>query len=186
MGEGDMQDISEGGVSIKSHHPFLIETDVELAIPFEGRFINAVGRVARVQRSGKSHNVGIYFTEIDDTLHATIKEATQDYEVKLDLNYPFKRLSLIEVPIQFYTYPRSWTVAREFIQPEQIWLPENGSYVPSADFRLLNSFMDRRIDRSNQTLTKTETETSLLKQFIYNTLIGVIAEKRKPQGRPGG
>ncbi len=120
-----------------------------------------------------------YFTEIGDTLDTIIREARQDYEVKLNLDYPFNRLSLIEVPIQFYTYPRIWTVAREFIQPEQIWLPENGSYISSADFRRLNSFMDRRIDRSNQTLTKAESETSLLKQFIYNTLIGESSSGRR-------
>ncbi len=120
-----------------------------------------------------------YFTEIGDTLNSIIREARQDYEVKLNLDYPFNRLSLIEVPVQFFTYPRIWTVAREFIQPEQIWLPENASYLSSADFRLLNSFMDRRIDRSNQTLTKTESETSLLKQFIYNTLIGGSSSSRR-------
>ena len=66
MGEGDMLDLSDGGVGIKSTHPFMAETEVEMSIPLEGRFITAKGRVARVQRMGELYDVGISFTEIDE------------------------------------------------------------------------------------------------------------------------
>jgi ABC-type transport system involved in multi-copper enzyme maturation permease subunit len=123
-----------------------------------------------------------YFSNIGDTLAAIVDESRLDYEVKSGLNYPYRQISFVEVPIQFYSYERIWTVTCDFIQPEQIWLPESAVLLPSADFRLLKEFMEGRLDRSNQTLTAIEIETSILKQFISATFLGGSANL----GRMGG
>jgi len=123
-----------------------------------------------------------YLPAIGDTLSTIIHESRQSYEVTAGLNYPFKRMAFIEVPIQFYTYPRIWTVATENIQPEQIWLPESAVILPAADFRFSKAMMERRLDHSNQTLTDLETETTILKQFINGTFLGEMSF----MGRRGG
>jgi hypothetical protein len=113
-----------------------------------------------------------YFTEIGDTLSDVIREFVQDYEVRLNLEYPFKRLSLIEVPIQYYVYPRIWTIAQDVVVPEQIWFQENGASIRGADFGQLKRSMDWRLDRSNQTITEKETQLTILKTFLNSTLGG--------------
>jgi hypothetical protein len=113
-----------------------------------------------------------YFTEIGDTLTDVIREFVQDYEVRLSLEYPFKRLSLIEVPLQYYVYPRIWTIAQEVIVPEQVWIQENGASISSADFGQIKRSMDWRLERSNQTITEKETQISILKTFLNRTFGG--------------
>ncbi len=112
------------------------------------------------------------FSEIGDTLGPIIRESMQGYEVKLNLPYPFKRLSLIEVPIQYYVYPRTWTIAQEVVLPEQVWFQENALSITGADFNMLERSMDRRLERSNQTLTEGETQISMLKTFLNTTFMG--------------
>jgi len=66
MGEGDMRDISDGGIKIKSHQPFIEGTDVEMSIPLEGRFVIAQCRVARVEEVKGRYDVGVSFTQIEE------------------------------------------------------------------------------------------------------------------------
>lgn len=113
-----------------------------------------------------------YFSQIGDTLRDVIREFSQDYEVRLNLKYPFKRLMLIEVPLQYYVYPRIWTIAQEVVLPEQIWFQENAASISGADFGRLKRSMNRRLESSNQTLTEEETQISILKSFLNSTFGG--------------
>ena len=110
-----------------------------------------------------------YFQEVGDTLPAVIREARQDYERALNLSYPFRKLELIEVPVQFYTYPRIWSVATERVQPEQAFLPENGTLLPGADFKSLDRRMNWSLDRNNQSMTDKEKEIIRFKRFVEST-----------------
>ena len=74
------------------------------------------------------------FEEINDTIPALIREFKNQYELDKKRNYPFKRITLIEVPAQFKTFPRLWTTHRETVQPEIILLPESGITLPNGDF----------------------------------------------------
>ncbi len=74
------------------------------------------------------------FEEINDTIPALIREFKNQYELDKKRNYPFKRITLIEVPAQFKTFPRLWTTPRETVQPEIILLPESGITLPNGDF----------------------------------------------------
>jgi hypothetical protein len=123
-----------------------------------------------------------YFSEIGDTLGYIIREIVQDYEVRLNLEFPFRRLNLIEVPIQYYVYPRVWSVAQEVVQPEQIWIQENAASLIGADFKQIKRSMERRLDRSNQTFTEIESQISILKSFLNYTFCG----KRMQRLRFGG
>ncbi len=73
------------------------------------------------------------FEPISDTIPAQIRERRRSLESNYNLDYSFHRLSLVEVPVQFYSYPRTWTQAQEVMQPEMILLPEKGCLIENAD-----------------------------------------------------
>lgn len=112
-----------------------------------------------------------YFTEISDTLGALIREIKQDYEVRVDMRYPYRRLLLVEAPVQFYSYPRAWGGAQESVQPQMVLLPEKGVLLPAADFREAMRRERWRAQRTNQISTPKETQTRLFRQFVGTTLV---------------
>ncbi len=75
-----------------------------------------------------------FFEPVKDTLPDLIATALKDYERKIDMFYPFERFTIVEVPAQFYSYPRTLIAEREQVQPETILFPEKGLLVGEADF----------------------------------------------------
>jgi len=76
-----------------------------------------------------------YFDQVGDTLSAVIRKIKRDYENGLELEYPYRRLNLVEVPINLPFYQRVWTLSNEFVQPQMVMLPEMGAILRWADFR---------------------------------------------------
>jgi ABC-type transport system involved in multi-copper enzyme maturation permease subunit len=74
--------------------------------------------------------------EIGGELPQLIKQIKDGYEVVLGLNYPYKQLSLVEVPIHITGYNRLWTMAQEQVQPQLVFLPEMGVLCAGAEFRV--------------------------------------------------
>lgn len=62
--------------------------------------------------------------QVNDILTTQIRNALDQLEVYLGLYYPYKRLSLVEVPINISSYHRLWTVGHETVQPQLTFLPE--------------------------------------------------------------
>jgi len=119
------------------------------------------------------HNYFVpYFSAIGDTLPALIREAKNDLAIKLALTYPFPRLTLIEVPIQFSWYGRPWTLAPECIQPEMVLLPELGAFCSGTNFKQMESRMFRRDQRSGQTLTEQEKQARFFNMFVNGNFMG--------------
>ncbi len=73
--------------------------------------------------------------EIAGDLPQLIKQIKDGYEVVLGLNYPYKQLSLVEIPIHITSYNRLWTMAQEHVQPQLVFLPEMGVLCAGAEFR---------------------------------------------------
>lgn len=73
------------------------------------------------------------FDQIMDTIPSQIRERRRSIETAYSLDYSFSRFSLVEVPVQFYSYARTWTQAQEVMQPEMVLFPEKGSLVNDAD-----------------------------------------------------
>lgn len=83
----------------------------------------------------KDHDYFTKFLEpVKDTIPDLIATALKDYERKIDMFYPFQRFTLVEVPAQFYSYPRTLIGEREQVQPEMVLFPEKGLLVGEADF----------------------------------------------------
>lgn len=111
-----------------------------------------------------------YLDELGDTLSVLIKDMKQDFENRVELQYAYPRFSLVEVPVQFMSYPRLWTENQETVQPEMVFLPERGMMLPGADFRQAMRRENRRTERSNQVVTPTEMQSRTFRRFVVSTL----------------
>jgi len=126
-----------------------------------------------------------YFTSIQDTIKSLITEAKNDYELdELDLYYAFNRINLVEVPIQFHAYERSYIQSVEYILPEIILLPEKGAGLNTLDFQRFLKAEEKR-DRENIRSPR-EVETDQFKRFLQNTFFRTATRSRGGGGRGGG
>lgn len=114
----------------------------------------------------KKHDYFSKFLEpIKDTIPDLIKTALKDYERKIDMYYPFDRLTLIEVPAQFFSYPRTLIGEREQVQPETILFPEKGLLIDEADFAGNIKRMERW-GRGDDTSTPEEKKINAVNSFL--------------------
>ncbi len=113
-----------------------------------------------------------YFTKVKATLPTLVDTALLDYERQLQSTYPFSRFVLVEVPVQFCAHRRFAKADRETVQPEEIFLPEKGVLLRSADFKMSIEGMKRWGQRGGQTQTEEEVQSSLLTRFIQSTFAG--------------
>ena len=90
-----------------------------------------------------------FFEPIKDTIPTLIATALKDYERKIDMFYPFGQFTMIEVPVQFYSYPRTLIGEREQVQPETVLFPEKGLTIDEADFEGSIKRMERWGGRGN-------------------------------------
>jgi len=130
-----------------------------------------------------------HFTEVADTLPSLVRDARANYENKLDLKYPYRRLSLVETPIQFFAYNRDWTLGTEKVQPELVLLPEKAVTIQSVDFRMRSYFMKRRGRRRGSPMADDEIQRSLFTRFVNGTFLegssqsrGMLAMRRRNRG----
>ena len=123
-----------------------------------------------------SHPQHDYFTKffepVKDTIPDLIKEALKDYERKIDMYYPFDRFTLIEVPAQFVSYPRTLIGEREQIQPETILFPEKGLTIGEADFNGSVKRMERWGSRGNDVQTSPEEK----KIMAFNNFLSMFSQ----------
>ncbi|MBK5196558.1 MAG: xanthan lyase, partial [Proteiniphilum sp.] len=105
------------------------------------------------------------FNPIVDTIPAQIRERRRSIESTYSLDYSFNRFSLIEVPVQFYSYVRTWTQAQEVMQPEMVLFPEKGSLVNEAD--VVKGVRDERIQaqRNGQEISDEDAAMRVLNRF---------------------
>lgn len=109
--------------------------------------------------------------ELKDTLQLLVEGIMRDLEINFSTKYPFKTLSLVEVPVQFYSLPRMSTQTRAEVQPAMVLLPEKLSTTRNADFRKRFARNKKRMERNNQVITDKELQVRLFNDFIRNTFI---------------
>ena len=130
------------------------------------------------------------FKEISQKkLNKLISEIKQDYENRICLEYPFKRFSMIETPIQFIAHQRDLLLSPETVQPEQILVPEKGIYYINfngvCNINFKKGFEKLRKWSTYQDLTDEELRCKILRIFIsynffevYNNRIGLGLQKQ--------
>lgn len=129
-----------------------------------------------------------HLAAIADTIPELIRELKGDFERRLELTYPFSRLTLVEVPVQFHGYPRLWTVREETVQPEMILLTERAASLFAADFRRFMNRSRRRGRRANEQRTPREQQARAFQAFVQSAIAGNIQRetgRRRGMGMMG-
>jgi len=108
------------------------------------------------------------FSEIKDTIPSLIRTMITDYEIKQKRKYPYKRVTLVEAPAQFYSYKRLWTNHNETVQPEVVILPELGLTMPDSDFesRYKRTLKWRR--RRDENVKEKDIKAQIFSRNMYN------------------
>ena len=109
--------------------------------------------------------------ELKDTLSLLISGVMRELETNFSTKYPFKTLSIIEVPVQYYSYPRRNTQTRAEVQPSMVLLPERLTTLQNAGFAKRFTRQKKRMARNNQVLTDKELQVRIFNDFIRNTFI---------------
>jgi hypothetical protein len=110
-------------------------------------------------------------SELADTLPLLISGIMRELESGFSTRYPFSTLSFVEVPVQFYSYPRMSTQTRSEVQPSMVLLPEKLATLQNAGFRKQFVRQKKRMARTNQVVTDKELQVRLFNNFIRNTFI---------------
>ena len=108
---------------------------------------------------------------LKDTLPFLVKGLMTDLESNFSTKYPFRNLSFLEVPVQFYSYPRESTQTRAEVQPSMVLIPERLSTLNQAGFARLFKQQKRRMTRGGQVITDKELEVRIFNNFLRSTFI---------------
>ena len=108
---------------------------------------------------------------IKDTLPLLISGLMKDLESNFSTKYPFETLSMLEVPVQFYSYPKESTQTRAEVQPSMVLLPERLSTLNQAGFNKLFSQQKPRMKRGGPVITDKELQVRIFNNFMRSTFI---------------
>lgn len=109
--------------------------------------------------------------ELKDTLPFLVSGIMRELESDFSTKYPFKFLNLVEVPVQFYSYPKMSTQTRAELQPAMVLLPEKLSTLMGRGFYKQLARQKKNMVRQNQVITDKELQVRLFINFIRNTFI---------------
>jgi len=109
--------------------------------------------------------------ELKDTIPYLVSGIMRELETSFSTRYPFKTLSLVEVPVQFYSYPKENTQTRAEVQPSMVLLPEKLSTIENAGFSKRFNRQKKRMARNNQIITDKELQVRIFNECIRNVFI---------------
>jgi hypothetical protein len=114
-----------------------------------------------------------YFKVLTDSIVPVIRDLKKSWEIKIRREYPFQRLQLVEIPVQFCSFNHAWSSAGEQVQPETVYIAEGGFKIAGANFAQAKRFTQQQSrDRDhNETVSPRETEANYLKRFVNETLL---------------
>ncbi|MFC1693263.1 hypothetical protein ACFL1R_07145 [Candidatus Latescibacterota bacterium] len=109
------------------------------------------------------------FTELrGEKLTTWIRDQKSNFEGTFGRTYPYPRLSLIEVPLQFYAFTRAWSGGLQNVQPEMVFIPEKGYTTYSSNFAgEIQQYKKSRGDK----WTFKEIQEFVLNNFVSNSLL---------------
>lgn len=107
------------------------------------------------------------FDSIYDTIPPMIRNVKEHMGRQYKLEYPFKRFSVVEVPIQFASYERAWSQAQETVQPEMVLFPEKGALFDQLDVNKQVKNHIRWSKRGGQEISIQEAQLRALNNFIW-------------------
>ncbi|MDN5216330.1 hypothetical protein QQ020_29955 [Fulvivirgaceae bacterium BMA12] len=111
-----------------------------------------------------------YFDQVQDTLALLISDLKNAYEQDQNIKYPFPRLQLVEAPVQFYAFNKTYENHQAYIQPEMVFLPEKGGNIGELDFRRQFKQMNRQAKRNNQLMDDKDKQANVFNNFVKTIL----------------
>jgi len=111
-----------------------------------------------------------FFTEIDDTLEIVVKDIIAGFERPMAMSYPFKRFSIVEVPVQFKSLEHSWTSAMANSQPEMVFFTEGGFGLRQSDFEGSKKREQRHNKHEQKDVSEKEMQSNLIRGFAQEIL----------------
>lgn len=172
--------ISQGSVrvdSVTGTHTFTTETplpQVSLTVgEYERRQLTVDDVVYALAIRPDHAYFDAYLDSVGPALPELIRELRSEYEAALGLDYPHPRFSLVEVPIQFFSYDRLWTVAQETVQPELVFLPEMGTLCDGGDFRRAKRRSRHTQEWANQAESAEDLQSDYVRAFVTLDLLGL-------------
>lgn len=113
-----------------------------------------------------------FFEEIKDTLAYQVKDMWSQKQVETGMTYPYRRFSLVEVPVHFRTDLHKWSVASDALQPEIVYYPEKGIKLENADLNAFYYQQERQKKRQGGDLSpealKIQTFRDAMGNFTHN------------------
>lgn len=110
-------------------------------------------------------------SELKDTLPTLVSGIMRELETSFATRYPYKTLSLVEVPVQFYSYPKKNTQTRAEVQPSMVLLPEKLSTIENAGFHKRFKNQKRRMARNNEVITDKELQVRIFNECFRAAFI---------------
>lgn len=110
-------------------------------------------------------------SQLGDTLNLLVSGIMDELSNNFSTDYPFDRLMLVEVPVQFSSYDKKNTQTRSEVQPSMILLPEKLVTINDAGFYRTIKNQKRRMERNNQVATDKELQVRAFNSFVRNTFI---------------
>ena len=179
----DLQAISQGTMSNPDAGVFEFNTDVPLPqiSLLIGNYINYSINVDSIDYSiytlqGNDYYLE-YFTDITDSLPGVIRELKNEYETQIGFQYPFKRFSLAEVPIQFDLSKHIWSLTSDAVQPELTFYTEKGVVLEETDFKKRKKRTERNMNRNKEEVSPTELQSRIFKRFTRGNFMANHTER---------
>ncbi len=169
-----LQAVSQGAVEELAPGHFRFKNDQPLS-----QLSLAVGRYVHKKMESGGVEFGIWhleghdffsqaLPEINDTIPALIGERFKDFLRTYNLEYPFKRLSIVEVPAQFKSFQRVWTFQQEFLQPEQVLMQEKGFLLRDMDVKMQIKRQKRWMEREGNAMTDKDYQVMAINNILGN------------------
>lgn len=111
------------------------------------------------------------FRELKDTLPNIISGFMKDLESGFGTPYPFRSFSILESPVNFYSFPKRNTQTRAEVQPSMVIVPEKLSTIRQAGFAKRFERQKKQMARNNQVITDRDLNVRILNNFLRSTFI---------------
>jgi hypothetical protein len=117
-----------------------------------------------------------HFKDFTDSIPHLIRELKNEYETFIDLEYPFKRFTLAEVPLQFALDKHIWSVSSDAVQPEITFMLEKGLMMEETDFRKRRKREEDRMKQNNEEVLPEELQARIFKRFVRGNFMATPME----------
>lgn len=167
--------ISQGAVSARDNNSYTFRPEqplpqISLVVgKYDNRTIN-VDSTNYNFTTYKEHDYFVkYFDQVQDTIPEVVRELRKKLEQRVGLTYPFKRFTLVEVPVTFRAYFTLSQNHQAYSQPEIVFMPEMGGEIFFANMKRFLANIDQwRFDGQKVTDTKRQAQAAhdFLLQFL--------------------